>query len=150
MCTERITVVVTVAVLVVAVAGCSMSAPRHSFTIAYEEQTVDNGPVRAQIEVAVGVGAEDRATWENLSLVYYDDQREIIGRKPIGNLSNEDGGDTTTVNVSFDRRPKYIVVTSPDFWTNGVDIVVDSLVYRDGLYSTYSRTSKNQTFPDDE
>jgi hypothetical protein len=150
---RRIIRVAVLAMMVTAAtAGCWVpAAPSHTISVTYGDLTVDDEGIRGQIEITVGVGAEDRATWENLSLVYYDDQREVIGRQHVGAISNENQSlETVTVNVSFDQRPKYIVVTSPDFWTNGVDIDVQSLVYRDDSYTDYYRTSKNQTFPDDE
>lgn len=137
--------------LVITLAGCSTSANHHSV---YFSGTVEaeDGQFIMDGNVSVGIGAAPDATFDSVTVVLYDENKEEIRRVPVGELSTTPPPLTQPINITADRIPEYVVIESPDFWTS--DATLSIIAYErpgDGSrYKKYPRLAANQKFPDEE
>lgn len=140
---------VMILVAISLLAGCSTSANSHSVhfsgTIETEgDQFVMDG------NVSVGINAAPDATFENVTVVLYDETKNVIRTVAVGELSTSGPPHTQRINITTGSIPSYVVIESPDFWQSGTDVYVSG--YRrpgDGSrYEEYSRANASEKFTD--
>lgn len=137
--------------LITLLAGCSTSATHHdvdfSGTIEVEhDQFVMDG------NVSVGIGAAPDATFESVTVVLYDEKKEVIRRIPVGELSTTPPPLTQRINITSEIIPTYVLIESPNFWQSNTTVYVSAYKRPDdgGRYEDYSRASADEKFPDEE
>lgn len=148
--TKLSTPVAVVLLVVGSLAGCFTSANHHDVdfdgTIEVEqERFVMDG------NVSVGIGAAPDATFQDVTVVLYDENKEEIRRVPVGKLSTTPPPLTQRINITTDRIPEYVVIESPDFWEADTTVYVSGYERPGdgGRYEDYSRASASEKFPDE-
>ena len=88
-------------------AGCSTSANHHDVDF---DGTIEVKQERFVMDgnVSVGIGAAPDATFQDVTVVLYDENKEEIRRVPVGKLSTTPPPLTQRINITTDRIPKYI------------------------------------------
>lgn len=149
-CISRITV--TIALVVVTIlTGCSMSATSHSVyfsgtTEVEEDQFVMDG------NVSLSIGAAPDATFEEVTVALYDENKEEIRRVNVGELTTNRAPHAQRINITTHRIPEYVVIESPDFWQSDATVYVNGYKRPEdgGRYEDYSRANAEEKFPDEE
>lgn len=134
---EKITPALIVLAVIV-LAGCATSGTFH--TIGFSGAIgIQDGTFYMNGSVSVGIGAAPEQTYRNVTVALYDDEKEAIETVPVGTMSTDAdrAPNTRPVNLTSERIPTYVVLESPDFWTDGVDLAVEGFVLEDGEYRRY-------------
>lgn len=129
-------------------AGCSTSATQHDAEFdgtieVKDDQFVMDG------NVSLTQGAAPDATFENVTVVLYNENKEVIRRVTVGNLSTTPPPLSQPINITSDTIPTYVVIESPDFWQSDTDVYTHGYEHPDdgGRYEGYPITTANETFP---
>lgn len=132
-------------------AGCSTSATHHDIDFDGTVEVKDNQFVMDG-NVSLGIGAAPDATFENVTVVLYDENKEEIRRVPVGELSTTPPPLSQRINITTDRIPEYVVIKSPDFWNSDTTVYMSGYKRSedDGRYERYSRANAGERFPDEE
>lgn len=148
--TGRSAWVATALLVVGSLAGCSTSANYHDVHFSGTVE-VEGGQFVMDGNVSVGIGAAPDATFDDVTVVLYDENEEVIRRVPVGRLSTDGPPHTQRVNVTTDAVPTYVVIESPDFWQTDTSVRVEGYVRPDdgGRYEVYSRSAASEKFPDE-
>lgn len=132
-------------------AGCSTSGNLRTVNFVSEKVTVENETFVMAGNVSL-TGREPDVTYDSVEIVLYDNQKNVIKRVPVGTLSLSRGNEDSTESVHFTSEivPKYVVITSPDFWSTDVRLEVVSYEYSNqtGEYQIYHQTGPEDRFPD--
>ena len=149
---DRIRAGILLATVVITIlAGCSTSPSSHSVyfsgTIETEEdQFVMDG------NISLSIGATPDATFEEVTVALYDENKEEIRRVGVGELATNRAPHAQRINITTDQIPEYVVIESPDFWTSDTTVYVNG--YKrpgdGGRYEDYSRANGDEKFPDEE
>ncbi len=130
--------------------GCVTSANHHDVYFSGDIET-QNGQFLMDGNVSVGIGAAPDTTLENVSVVLYNEQKHVIRRIRIGELSTHGPPQKQQINLTLDTIPAYVVIESPDFWQSNTEVYVSGYERPgDGSrYKDYSRHSPSEKFPDE-
>lgn len=145
----RITVALAFVVLAI-LGGCSTSATHHDVDFDGTIE-VENNQFVMDGNVSLGQGAAPDATFENVTVVLYDENKTVIRRVPVGKLSTTPPPLSQRINITTDTIPIYVVIESSDFWQSDTTVYVNG--YKrpgdGGRYEEYSRANAGEKFPDD-
>lgn len=106
--------VVAIVVLGIAtIAGCYLPAgPGMSIDFGGPINTTDDGiEVRGEL---YSDGMPDQDTYEDVRVVMYDEQGDVLHSERVGDLEADSG--TLPINVSASEPPEYVTFESEDFW----------------------------------
>jgi len=136
-------------IMVVMVSGCAVqSGPQN--TIDFDGYIyTNNSEFRITGDLYLSRNAGPARDYRNVSLVFYDRNKQKIKTVSLGNMSTEPDSYPTErqLNITHDEVPKYIIIKSKDFWGDN-NIEVTSLVIQDGMYYQFVRTGPDDTkFP---
>lgn len=129
-------------------AGCSTAPSYHD--VGFDGTvTVQDNSFRMVGEVDVGSGAQPDATFTNISLVFYNSDKEVLKKFEIGSLSTTgpDAQREQELNVTTETIPAYVVIESNSFWSTEADVQIVAYRLEDGEYEKYIRHAKSQKFP---
>lgn len=132
--------------ILVATAGCAVHSAPHNILSFSGNVTTTNDTFHLEGDLYLGVQAGGHHNYSNVSIVLYDGDKRPIETVRVGRMStNPEWGPTRyRVNITTDTVPAYVVVESPDFWTDN-EIAVDSLVVQDGSLYFYGRSGADAT-----
>lgn len=101
----------------------------------------------------VELGPEPGPVYQDVQIQLYDTQREQVDSIPVGTLSAGETGTGPTqhsLTITRDSSPAYVVVESPDFWTDdSAGLRVVSFERTDDGYRRYYRLNETK-FPTEE
>lgn len=132
-------------------AGCSTAGEFHTVSIASEEHGVENGTFYFDGTITISSGAVPPQSYQNVMIVLYNDEKRVIKRVAVGTLSSEEANKSSqAVQFRSKERPRYLVIQSPNFWTDGEKLEVQSYEYVPSTsnYQLYHQTGPNDRFPD--
>jgi hypothetical protein len=138
-------------VVITILAGCSTSPSSHSVIFsgtieAEEEQFVMDG------NISLSIGATPDATFEEVTVALYDENKEEIRRVNVGELATNRPPHEQRINITTDQIPEYVVIESSDFWQSDTTVYVNG--YKrpgdEGRYEDYSRANADEKFPHEE
>lgn len=93
----------------------------------------------------MGVDSRDVA---DVVVVLYEADRTVIDRVSVGGVSRYPEGPHPTeqpVNVTTDRLPTYVIIESPDIWSNGVPS--EAFRWNGDEYAEYWVVNEKERFP---
>lgn len=130
--------------------GCTTSANHHDVEFAGDIE-IQNGQFVMDGNVSVSIGAAPDTTFRNISVVLYNDHKEVIRRSSVGDLSTHGPPQSQPINLTTDTIPSYVVIESRDFWQSDTDVYVSGYKRssNEDRYEEYSRHRANEKFPDD-
>lgn len=151
--TRRQFAIMVAVMFLLIIAGCSTSSNSRTVNFVPDKITIENEKFVMSGNLSL-TGRELGVTYDSVEIVLYSPQKNVIKRVPVGtlSLSNERKASTKSVQFTASKIPKYVVITSPDFWSTDVRLEVISYEYanRTGEYQEYHQTNQNDRFPDDE
>jgi len=85
----------------------------------------------------------------NISVRLYDANQNLIKTKSVGSLCPDDPRNRMSLSINASQQPTYIVIASPDFWTEDVPALPVGYVRSPDLnyYEQYPITSPEQIRP---
>lgn len=133
-------------------AGCTTAGSYYTVSFGAGSMTVNNGTFTMDGEISLGTGAQPDATFANISIVFYNNDREVMKKVGVKKLSTKPDVAPLSrhVEVRLDTPPKYVVIESPDFWTSEVKVKVLAYQRTDSGYREYFRERQSQRFPDEK
>lgn len=106
---------VSLVLLLVAAPGCGFIDPGVGGTIGFDgNMSADDGSYTMSGQVYFAGGNMPQGTYENISVYYYDRNKTLIHREPVGTIHNKT--ERISVNVHLNRTPHYIILYSSDLW----------------------------------
>lgn len=110
---------------VVFLAGCGLLPERGSYEVDFDgapERTTDRFQMHGEVEIDSTTATE--RNFSDVSIVLYDQNESLIGRVPVGTLSTtpEHYPVGSSVNITDDHPPTYILIESPNFWNGDVAV----------------------------
>jgi hypothetical protein len=84
--------------------------------------------------------------FNNISIILYNQDKQIIDRISIGSLTSEPGENTINITITSDSIPAYVVVESKDFWNKSVDVNIKAWRQSDSEFIQYWITSQDDKF----
>lgn len=139
-----------VVIVMAASSGCTVNEaspdPQVDISLAHEEFNNTNRFTFSAITSAEARGLDNNYIFSNVSVVLYDENKDVINRKTIGDLDASDPN-PTNITINSTEDPKYIILESPDFWNKDVPVVVAGYVLLDdGYYGQYKYDKKSDKF----
>lgn len=131
-------------------AGCSTSPSYHD--VDFDGSiTVEDNSFKMVGKVDVGSGAQPEATFENVTIALYTEDRNHLSSIRVGTLSttSSNGPMEQQVNISTNTVPSYVIIESKDFWSSDAEIQVVSYYRNGNEYEEYFRRNKGSKFPDE-
>lgn len=95
--------------------------------------------------VAEAHRTNEEFTFNNVSIVLYNSDKQPISRRNLGTLTTKPDG-TINASIKSDELPSYVVIESPEFWDQSVTIQVSAMVRTDSTYRDYWITDQNGKF----
>lgn len=104
-------------------------------------QFTADGQIRAQAHLT-----NQEFTFGNVSIVAYDENREKIGSRRVGEITTRPGENTVNVSITASSTPDFILIESPDFWHSEIEISVSGYKRTDTNYVEFKYTSRSDRF----
>lgn len=133
--------------LLSSLSGCIYSDYPHSPSIELYFTGDINQPNENKLRLYGNIGqrvSEKDIRIDNFSVNLYTQDGELLFRKNFGSYHT---GGYLEMNISHQRRPKYIVFASPDIWRRN-DISIQYLVKNSDGYYDRNWTNTGETLPD--
>lgn len=139
--------------IVVGLSGCTSSGQYNSvvFGGGSEDQiAIVDGMFVMKGDISVGTGAAPDQNFSDVTVVLYDERKQVVKRVRIGNLSTNPAYYPTAkrINITSETIPTYVVIESPDFWTSETPLEIEGHNLENGTYHTYP-IGKDHRFPDE-
>lgn len=105
-------------------------------------QFAANGQIRANAHLT-----NQQFTFEEISVVMYDENEKRIGSTRVGEISTRPGENAINVSLSAPSTPAYILVESPEFWESEVEVSISGYKRTETNYSEFKYDSRDERFP---
>lgn len=141
---------IMIVTLTVVMAGCVFVPSSNYHQIYFTgEMGAENSTFRMVGEVGVQSGAAPEGVYRNVEIVLYSDDYQAIRSIGLGDLGTSEATVPLSqeVNVTSEQVPQYVLIESPDFWTEEGELQVDAYRRQGSDYKLYTRTEPDQKFP---
>lgn len=99
-------------------------------------------------EVEADLTAAPNRTYEDVSIALYHENKTIINRTNIGELSTNGTNIPIRhpVNIMSEQRPIYVIIESPDFWGEEPPTSVEAFTWTGDRYYSYYVSDRSEAF----
>lgn len=118
---HSVTIVVFGLLLVGFLAGCSTVPKGEEVEVTYIGSiTASSEGFQMEGYLSTGGGVPERETFRDVKIQMYEENGNLLCGVEIGDLTANHG--RRNVSVATNVAPEYVLITSPDFWNESVEV----------------------------